>query len=247
MSTVTLSIEYHPVADVAPAIRNPKAHDIDELRRSIARFGYVEPVMLDGRTDRLIAGHGRIESLGELAAAAEAADEDVAPPRGIHLVGGRWHLPVVVGWSSRDDAEAEAYIITSNRLPERGGWEQGLLATMLSELDAEVGLAGTGYDRDSLDDLLAKLGEVPEPEPVTFNPDERSAAGGEAHVENTYDQWGENYRNKQVRSMVFDYPLADFARISDIAGRARPAFAVESNAELFAALLDAWAEKNPAE
>lgn len=56
-------IEMMPLADVKPALRNPKTHDAEAIGASVERFGYVEPMVLDERTGRLVAGHGRLEHL----------------------------------------------------------------------------------------------------------------------------------------------------------------------------------------
>lgn len=202
---VTLSIEYRRPSDIVGAVRNPKLHDLPELRRAVARFGYVEPVMEDGRTGRLIAGHGRTETVAALAASAEAIaaefpDEAIEPPRGIHEdEHGAWLMPVVVGWASTDDAEAEGYIIAANRLVERGGWHNPTLASMLDELRAEVAdvagapdpFAGLGYVAADLDVLMAALQQGDTPTPTNpedewtnmpdFNQEDRQSAAA-VHV-----------------------------------------------------------------
>jgi len=151
------TIEYRPLGDVLPAKRNPKAHADDDLDASFARFGVIEPTVLDERTGRLISGHGRLDRLK----AAEAAGE--RPPDGITVVDGVWQLPVVRGWRSRNDAEARAALIAVNRIGERGGWMVADLADMLDDLRAGPGLDGIGYTSAGLDDMLASL--VPAPAP----------------------------------------------------------------------------------
>ena len=58
-----LGIEYLPLSHLQVAPRNPKRHALDQLGASIGRFGYVEPIIVDERTGRLVAGHGRRDSL----------------------------------------------------------------------------------------------------------------------------------------------------------------------------------------
>ncbi|MBZ5526170.1 MAG: hypothetical protein LAP21_28450 [Acidobacteriia bacterium] len=58
-----IRVEYLPLTSLKPAKRNPKRHQIDTVLTSMARFGYVAPMVLDERTGRLVAGHGRLESL----------------------------------------------------------------------------------------------------------------------------------------------------------------------------------------
>ena len=59
-----LRIEYAPLADLIAAKhkRNPKDHDIGAISRSVNRFGFTAPVIIDERTGYLAAGHGRRKS-----------------------------------------------------------------------------------------------------------------------------------------------------------------------------------------
>lgn len=108
-----------PLTDLEGAPVNPKSHHEASIEASITRFGYVEAITLDERTGRLVAGHGRLEDLRRREAAGEP------PPDGItaHAKKG-WLIPVQRGWASKDDAEAEAYLIASNRTTELGGWDE---------------------------------------------------------------------------------------------------------------------------
>jgi hypothetical protein len=158
----TRAVEYVALDDVRPADRNPKTHDHDTLRASFDRFGFVEPIIRDERTGRLVAGHGRLDEL-RMARARDAA----TPPPGISLdADGRWLVPIITGWASRDDVEAQAYIVASNRAVEVGGWDESILADVLADLETvEGGFVGVGY---SIDDALAmlskRLGEMTDDE-----------------------------------------------------------------------------------
>lgn len=162
------TLAYMRLDELVPARRNPKNHSLDQLRASLRRWGYTEPILLDERTGRLVAGHGRMEAL----AAAQAAGID--PPEGIDVDDqGRWTLPVVRGWASENDAEAEAYLVASNRLTEAGGWEAAGLADLLTDLGSVPdGLLGTGYTNDDLGSLLESLGRT-----VEVSPHERTIGG----------------------------------------------------------------------
>lgn len=157
-------IEYMRLELLQRATRNPKDHDRPAISASLKRFGYVEAITLDERTGQLVAGHGRLDEL-ELAA-SEAED----PPEGITVDGdGHWLVPVQRGWSSADDAEAEAYLLASNLVGE-GLWHRQALADVLTDLQAGPGLEGIGYDSTQLDALLASLNP---PQPVAqTDPDE---------------------------------------------------------------------------
>ena len=75
-------VEYLPLSTLKPARRNPKRHSVVTVAKSMARFGYVAPMVLDERTGRLVAGHGRLESL------KKAKAEDKQPPGRIRVQNG---------------------------------------------------------------------------------------------------------------------------------------------------------------
>lgn len=132
-------LEMMPIAGIATATRNPKDHDIGELSKSIGRFGFADGLIFDERTQRLVAGHGRLEALRAL---QRAGGE---PPEGItRTVAGEWLVPVQRGWASKSDADADAFIIAANRISEIGGWDQKALDEMLVELSkgGEAALSG---------------------------------------------------------------------------------------------------------
>lgn len=157
-------IEYMPVDELVGAEMNPKRHDLATLDDSYTRFGYVEPIIRDERTGRLVAGHGRMQQL--VARQSEGKDA----PEGIKVVDGRWLAPIARGWASKNDREAEAYLLASNRLVEIGGWDDTELAQLLESVN-DVGLIGTGYDERDLAKLLSSL-EKPEPDEVPMLPAE---------------------------------------------------------------------------
>lgn len=147
------TLEYMALSELVPDERNPKAHDLEELRLSLGRWGYTMPVMIDERTGKLVAGHGRRELLlADKAAGAE-------PPDGVRLLeDGSWSVPVIRGWQSSDDLEAWGYIVADNRTPELGGWTLDLLAPGLEALaETPAGLGGIGYASEDLDAMLEQL------------------------------------------------------------------------------------------
>lgn len=166
--TADRRIDYLPLDDIAPAPRNPKRHDGAAIRASIARFGFATPALRDERTGRLVVGHGRTEALRAMRADGEQ------PPAGVHTApDGTWLVPVVTGWASRSDAEAEAYLVADNRHTELGGWDNEELAELLADLqefDPDL-VDATGWDLAGLDELLAEslVTELP---PALNNPDD---------------------------------------------------------------------------
>lgn len=163
--TTERRIDYIDVDALPSAPRNPKGHDDREIVRSISRLGYIEPAVLDERTGLLVGGHGRRDALQAMR--ADGAD----PPDGVLVApDGRWLAPVVRGWSSSDEREAEAALVALNRIGERGGWRMTELASLLDDLTATPGgLAGTGYTAPDLEHMLTTMRPiaVPEFQPVS--------------------------------------------------------------------------------
>jgi len=136
-------LEYMPLDEIRGASRNAKRH-AGELSASLKRFGTVAPPILDERTGRLVAGHGRVEHLLLLKEAGERA------PEGVVVRKGRWLVPVVRGWQSANDGEAEAYSIADNQLAILGGWDDATLAAMIADLEQRDAMDGLGFDFDEL-------------------------------------------------------------------------------------------------
>lgn len=145
-------LERVALEDVARWPRNPKRHDEPGIEASIKRFGFVQPVTLDEKTNRLVAGHGRLEALERMRA------EGDAPPKNIAVDGkGRWLVPVIRGVSFESEDEAEAYLVADNRLGEAGGWDEEKLKEILKGLRTSLGddVVVTGYSKADLDGMLA--------------------------------------------------------------------------------------------
>lgn len=160
--TMERRLDYIDIDTIEPATNNPKEHQIDSVRASIDRFGYVAPMIVDDRTGRLVVGHGRLESL------IARRDAGETPPEGIRTDDtGRWLAPVIRGWASRSDADAAAYLVADNRYTELGGWDYQVLADLLDEIGDPELVDLTGWDPADLEDLLA--GQVPQELPPALN------------------------------------------------------------------------------
>ena len=112
--------------------RTHSAQQIREIARSIERFGFTNPVLID-RNHQIIAGHGRV-------AAARLLGLAMVPTLMLE------HL---------SEAETRAYILADNRLAEKAGWDRDLLAIELQglmELDFDVSVIG--FDTAEIDLLF---------------------------------------------------------------------------------------------
>lgn len=140
---------YVPLDDIARADKNPKDHAEEAIDGSITRFGYVEPQIMDDRTSKLVAGHGRLDALIAMRDAERKAPDGIVVTKA-----GVWTVPIVYGWSSADDDEAHALGIALNRGAELGGWKRDVLFEMLDGFaQRPSGLDGLGFTQANLDDL----------------------------------------------------------------------------------------------
>lgn len=136
-------IQYIPLDDIVTAERNAKTHNVPGIQKSMGRWGVVEIMVRDDRTGRLVAGHGRHESL---LASRETNPDDA--PEGAKIKDGVWLVPVVVGWSSEDDKEADAAAVALNYQNELGGWDETMREEILRDIED---LTGTGFEVPDMD------------------------------------------------------------------------------------------------
>lgn len=146
-----ISIEYVDIESLHLWPRNPKLHDADGISEAIDEFGYVDPIIVDETTKRIVSGHGRIAEL------RRRRDNSEVPPNGITVDEGVWLAPVVRGVAFEDEDQAERYVLAANRLVETGGYDESKLAALLVQHESESGLRGTGYSESDVEDLLERL------------------------------------------------------------------------------------------
>lgn len=147
-----IQVEYMPLSEIVQADTNPKDHDIGQIYQSIKRFGFTQPIMMNENTGKLLAGHGRLQTLQTMQQAGEKV------PARIKEKDGEWLVPVLKGISFEDDMEAQAYLIADNRLTELGGWNTGELVESLQEMiENGLDLDGVGYDFDDLENLVLDM------------------------------------------------------------------------------------------
>lgn len=141
MTDITLpsALEVWPVERLKPYERNARTHDaaqVEKIAASITEFGFTNPILVDS-ADGIIAGHGRLMAAKRLGLA---------------------EVPVIV-LDHLSDAQRRAYILADNRLALDAGWDEGLLAAELADLQAEgFDLGLTGFNDDEISGLLDQAG-----------------------------------------------------------------------------------------
>ena len=122
-----LSIEYIPLHELRKMERNPKLHSPD-IEESYEKYGYVDPVIIDEGSGKLVAGHGRVERLEIM------QEEGKGPPERIKMDStGAWLVPVIRGVTFESQDQAEEYGVTSNALVIAGGFNEAELEALIEE------------------------------------------------------------------------------------------------------------------
>jgi DNA modification methylase len=134
-----------PVASLRPYSRNARTHSKKQVRQiadSIQRFGFTNPVLIDGE-NQIIAGHGRVE-------AAKLIGMATVPCLRIDRMSA---------------AEKRAYVLADNKIALNAGWDEEILALELKELtasDLDFSIELTGFSIAEVDHLIEGLnGEEP--------------------------------------------------------------------------------------
>lgn len=159
---IDLAIALVAMADLAPYERNARTHpqsQIDEIKESIRRFGFTNPILADLDDGGLIAaGHGRQMAVEQMLEAGET----IKLPNGQKLPDG--HLPVIdcSGWSAE---QRRAYTLADNKIAENSGWDDDLLRIEIGEL-LDLGAVEApviGFSPDELASFSAAAAEAKPP------------------------------------------------------------------------------------
>ena len=119
--------------------RNARTHSKDQVRKiaeSIRMFGFTTPVLIDTK-NTIIAGHGRV-------AAARLLGIDRVP---------------TIRLESLSDDQIRAFMIADNRLAEKAGWDEAILAIEFQHLltvDSKLDVTLTGFDIPEIDLILSQ-------------------------------------------------------------------------------------------
>lgn len=128
-------LETVPVERLRPHPRNARQGDVGAICESIEANGFYGAVLAQRSSGFILAGNHRY-------VAAKHA--------------GLAELPVF--WVDVDDDRALRLLLVDNRANDLASYDDAALAELLRELvDSPLGLEGTGYDGDALDELLADL------------------------------------------------------------------------------------------
>lgn len=131
-----MQIEKKEINSLKPADYNPRKKlkpgdkEFEKLKQSIQEFGYVEPIILNKRTNTVVGGHQRLEVMKHL---------------------GYSEVDCVI--VDLDEQKEKALNIALNKIS--GEWDTELLTDLLKELDQNGIVSLTGFETEELDDLFA--------------------------------------------------------------------------------------------
>ncbi|XHR27626.1 MAG: site-specific DNA-methyltransferase [Chthoniobacteraceae bacterium] len=140
-----------PTVELKPNPRNPNKHpdsQLELLAKNIKYFGWRHCITVSKRSGYIVAGHGRLQAAQKL---------------GVELV------PVDFQDFASDDEEL-AVLLADNRIAEIAETNEDELKSLLKELDGKIDLDLTGFDGDSLDDLLDRIETKEESAELTTEP-----------------------------------------------------------------------------
>ena len=133
-------VEHRPIAALRPRPGQPRRHlkaQLEKLARSIDRFGFLNPVLIDA-DQQILCGHARVE-------AAKGLGHATVPTLSVEGL---------------SETELRLYAVAENRLGELAEWNWSLLAQELQAihaLDVEIDLSLSGFDLPEIEILLDGL------------------------------------------------------------------------------------------
>jgi DNA modification methylase len=145
---VELAVVYRATAELKPHLRNARTHSKRQIRQiadSIQAFGFTTPILID-KASTIIAGHGRV-------AAAKLLGTERVPT--IQLEG-------------LSEDQIRAYLIADNKLAEKAGWDDSILAIELQHLmtiEGDFEVTTTGFEIPEIDLLLSPAKAKPNDDP----------------------------------------------------------------------------------
>ncbi|MBG9980453.1 site-specific DNA-methyltransferase [Facklamia lactis] len=131
-----MQIKKKKLADLIPADYNPRKDlqpgdaEYEKLKRSIETFGYVEPIIWNEQTGRIVGGHQRLKVMQDL----NYKEIDC----------------VII---SIDEDQEKALNVALNKIS--GSWDEDKLMSLMTDLEgSDFDVSLTGFDVDELDELF---------------------------------------------------------------------------------------------
>ena len=126
--------EWINIEDIVLWDKNPRIneHVVEQLALSISEFGFLNPIIVQKSTGKIIAGNTRYKAAKKLKL-----------------------LKVPVIYADLTDEKSKAFAIADNKLGELAMWDDDLLKELLIEInDDDLDIKLLGFDNFELDSIL---------------------------------------------------------------------------------------------
>lgn len=181
LAILTEEVVFEAIESLEPHPANPREGDVGAIVESIRANGFYGAILGQKSKRRIIAGEHRwraaVAAREEIRRAHDAGPLDDPEKERERLAWTKFErdaldrVPVI--WIDVDDDEALRILLVDNRTNDLASYRNDQLASLLTDLAQGTprGLAGTGFSREALDDLLDSL-TVPDfsPQPGDANP-----------------------------------------------------------------------------
>lgn len=131
-----MQIKKKKLTDLIPADYNPRKDlqpgdaEYEKLKRSVETFGYVEPIIWNEQTGRIVGGHQRLKVMQDL---------------------GYQEIECVI--IDIEEAQEKALNVALNKIS--GSWDEDKLMTLITDLEgSDFDVSLTGFDVAELDELF---------------------------------------------------------------------------------------------
>lgn len=141
MRVINQSIETISIDQLQPHPENPRKGDLVTIAESIDANGFYGAIVAQKSTGYILAGNHRY-----MAAKKKGARE------------------IPVAWVDVDEDQAKHILLADNRTSDLGGYDEELLAELLQDVNASIGLHGTGYNESDLDALIGDNDSLDQPD-----------------------------------------------------------------------------------
>jgi len=131
-----VDVELVPLEKLTTHPENPRRGDVAAIAEGMSAYGQYQNIVAQRSTGYVLVGNHRY------LAARRLGWENMA-----------------VAWLDVDDVTARKVMLWDNRSSDRSAYDEDALAELLASLNDDY--AGTGYDPDDVDDLLAGLEQMP--------------------------------------------------------------------------------------
>jgi hypothetical protein len=205
-----------PIGELLQYPDNPRRGNVDAIKDSLAANGQFRPIVVQAKTNYVLAGNHTVQ------AAEDLGWDEVAA----------WVMDV-------DDEQAKRIVLADNRTADLGWYDDTDLLTLLKGLETEDGgLSGTGYGYDDLADLENLAGFQ------AADPSEGFLDGGLSQIttdgvarDKSMEEKEEAYASKGVRTVILAYPINEYEDIQKLLTQARDRAGTDNNAEAVMAAL----------